>query len=97
MKTAPDLKGHSTIKLGNNEMKNTKWHEMDNDDLQENEDLVGKEMSDITTVQIAYPPIVPASVLNLLAERHKEIETAWFEIVTEMRERKIPFLTPVED
>ena len=78
-------------------MKNTKWHEMDNETLQEHEDLLDKEMRDITDVKIESPPIVPASVLNLLSQRHKELENAWFAVVQEMRARKLPFLNPAED
>jgi hypothetical protein len=78
-------------------MQNFKWHELDNDELQEHEDLMSKEMEDITNVQIAYPPIVPPSVMALLSERHKELENAWFVVAQEMRDRKLPFLTPAED
>ena len=63
-------------------MKKFRWHEMDNIELQEHEDVMGKEMADITNVQIAHPPIVPACVLNLIAQRHAELETTWFEVVT---------------
>jgi hypothetical protein len=35
--------------------------------------------------------------MALLSQRHKELEDAWFTVVQEMKERKLPFLNPAED
>lgn len=78
-------------------MQNIKWSEIDSETLREHEDLISKEMQDMTSVQIAYPPAVPASVLNLIAVRHSELERAWFEITKEMRDRGLTFITPSEE
>lgn len=78
-------------------MQKINWSEIDSETLREHEDLISKAMQDITSVQIAYPPVVPASVLNLLSIHHAELEEAWFEITKEMRDRGLTYITASED